>query len=62
MRKYISYYYFFFGGGRRGVICKLWKLSNLLLTTEKFRRIHSGLTKVLLLWIVNHGNDFVKLA
>ena len=53
MRKYRSYYlcfflFFFFGGGggEGDVICKLKKLSNLLLIAEQSSGIHIGLTSL----------------
>ena len=59
MSKYVNYYYFLWG---MGGICKLSKFSNKLLTVDHSSGIHIGMTKVLQLWKINHGNDFVKLA
>ena len=43
----------FFGGN-------LQKFSNSLLSAKKPSGIHIGLKRVLQLWKINHGNDFVK--
>ena len=62
MRIYRGFFFFFWGGGwvGWGSFYNLLKLSNKQLTTEQSSGIHTGLTKVLHLWKVNHGNDFVK--
>ena len=45
-----------------GVICKLPKFSNKLVTADQSSGIHIGLKKVLQVLKINHGHDFVKLA
>ena len=71
MRKYRNYYFFYIfsplfflvgGGGGGYLLISDFVKKNKQLSAEQSSRIHIGLTKVLQLWKINHGNGFVKLA
>ena len=60
---FIGFFFtFFFGGGGNLKIADVVKKKQAVLTAEQSSGIHIGLTKVLQLWKIDHGDDFVKLA